>query len=95
MSNHSIENETDHENEKVDVVMSQTNYTRAEAEQLLARYNNDEVAVIRRYLGGPNGSGEVKAKPQSTNQLVYSEIRKFMDACVKDLVSTVSETEAV
>jgi hypothetical protein len=70
--------------EKVDIVLNQTNYTRAEAEQQLALHKNDEVAVIRRYL---RGSSEMTDKPKQTvaskNQLVYSEIRKFMDTCVQ------------
>ena len=87
MSNPSIENETDRENEQVDTVMSQTNYTRAEAEQLLAHYNNDEIAVIRYYLSGSSANANANTNSNqltSKNQLVYSEIRKFMDACIKN-----------
>jgi hypothetical protein len=87
MSNPGIENETDHENERVDTVMSQTNYTRTEAEQLLAHHNNDEVAVIRYYLSGSSTNTNSKQNSKqlaSKNQLVYSEIRKFMDACTKN-----------
>ena len=90
MSKPSIETETDHKNEKVDVVISQTSYTRTEAEQLLARHNNDEVAVIRYYLSGSsekNANANANANSKqlaSKNQLVYSEIRKFMDACTKN-----------
>jgi hypothetical protein len=92
MSKPSIETETDNKNEKVDVVMSQTSYTRTEAEQLLARHNNDEVAVIRYYLSGSseknanaNANSNSNSKQlASKNQLVYSEIRKFMDACTKN-----------
>lgn len=88
MSKPSIETETDHKNEKIDVVMSQTSYTRTEAEQLLARHNNDEVAVIRYYLSGSsekNANANSNSKQlASKNQLVYSEIRKFMDACTKN-----------
>ena len=87
MSNPSIENETDRENEQVDTVMSQTNYTIAEAEQLLSHYNNDEIAVIRYYLSGSSANANANTNSNqltSKNQLVYSEIRKFMDACIKN-----------
>ena len=85
MSNPSIETETDHENERVGTVMSQTNYTRTEAEQLLARHNNDEIAVIRYYLSGSSANANTNSNQlTSKNQLVYSEIRKFMDACTKN-----------
>jgi hypothetical protein len=80
--------------ERVDIVLNQTNYTRTEAEQQLALHKNDEVEVIRRYLRGSSDITD-NANPQhqhlhqqqqqlaSKNQLVYSEIRKFMDACVQ------------
>lgn len=71
---------------KVTVILSQTEYTEEEARAHLERNNNDEVAVIRYYLTGsaaPKGAAKT-SQPTSKNQLVYTEIRKFMDAaCVK------------
>jgi hypothetical protein len=77
--------------EKVDIILNQTSYTQAEAEQLLALHNNDEVAVIRYYLTGSSektDKPDQKQKLTSKNQLVYTEIRKFMDACKNtDIIS--------
>jgi hypothetical protein len=77
--------------EKVDIILNQTSYTQAEAEQLLALHNNDEVAVIRYYLTGSSektDKPDQKQKLTSKNQLVYTEIRKFMDACSKNKIYT-------
>lgn len=70
---------------KVNVIMNQTEYTEEEARAHLAHHNNDEIAVIRYYLTGSAAPKDTEKANQLTskNQLVYSEIRKFMDACVK------------
>jgi hypothetical protein len=70
---------------KINVILSQTDFTEQEAREHLARHNNDEIAVIRYYLtGSATKSDTANLKPViSKNQLIYSEIRKFMDACVK------------
>ena len=70
---------------KVNVIMNQTEYTEEEARAHLAHHNNDEIAVIRYYLTGSAAPKDASKANQVTskNQLVYSEIRKFMDACVK------------
>jgi hypothetical protein len=70
---------------KVNVILNQTEYTEEEARVHLARYNNDEIAVIRYYLTGSADPKDATKASQVTskNQLVYTEIRKFMDTCVK------------
>lgn len=72
--------------EKITLIMGQTNYTFEEASELLKIQNNDEIAVIREYLGSKNNEAiELKSKPviKSKNQLIYKEIRDFMDGCKK------------
>lgn len=70
---------------KVNIILNQTEYNEEEARSQLALHNNDEIAVIRYYLtGSANPVDKTKVNPvTSKNKLVYSEIRKFMDACVK------------
>jgi hypothetical protein len=73
------------EAEKISIIISQTDYTEDQAREYLLRYDNDEISVIRYYLTGseyPTAKHEAIAR--SKNQLVYSEIRKFMDACSKN-----------
>jgi len=80
---------------KIDIIMGQTDYGAEEARKLLAETNGDEIAVIRMYLGLPppsdttnnnnRSSSNNVAAPKSKNQLIYQEIRKFMDGCKEDI----------
>ena len=75
------------EAEKITTITSQTDYTEDQAREYLLRYNNDEIAVIRYYLTGSEYPPAIKNETvgtRSKNQLVYSEIRKFMDSCSKN-----------
>lgn len=69
--------------------MGQTDYTVNEAELKLKAKNYDEIAVMREYLVSGNTTSKsnhaaaVMEQKQSKNQLIYSEIRKFMDGCAK------------
>ena len=58
----------------VDLICSQTNYTPEEASRYLASLK-DPVAVIRAYLCAT----PTAEKEKNANQLVYSEISKFME----------------
>jgi hypothetical protein len=72
---------TAEQEEKITLIMGQTNYTFEEASELLKIQNNDEFAIIRDYLGiAPPSS---KNESGSKNQLIYKEIRNFMDGCKK------------
>jgi len=64
---------------KIDTIMGQTDYCAEEAHRLLVAANGDEIAVIRAYLG--LAATCVNDSHKSTNQLIYQEIRKFMDGC--------------
>ena len=73
------------EDEKINTITSQTDYTEDQAREYLLRYNNDEIAVIRYYLTGSEyPAARYETSTRSKNQLVYSEIRKFMDSCSKN-----------
>ena len=73
--------------------MGQTNYSADDASVKLKLKNYDEIAVIREYLGS-TGDSTINETPSSStttttttttskNQLIYAEIRKFMDGCVR------------
>jgi len=83
MSNETSTTNTNTE-EKINIIMGQTSYTIDEAQKHLLKNNNDELAVIRFYLTGSAKKPETSKVPISKNQLIYSEIRKFMDGCVKN-----------
>lgn len=63
-------------NHLIEVVMRQTTYTREEAIEKLKKFKGEPVDVIREFMGI-----EVKPKntPATTNQMIFSEIRNFMD----------------
>lgn len=69
--------------EKIATILNQTEYTEEQARAYLQEYDNDEIAVIRYYLTGSACKVVSSKAVTSKNQLVYSEIRKFMDGCVK------------
>ena len=87
--------------EKIALIIGQTDYTADEAELKLKAKNYDEISVIREYLVSGNNaanSNRIVDQKQSKNQLIYSEIRKFMDTCVKvdaDKVDNVDNVENV
>ena len=63
-------------NHLIEVVMRQTTYTREEAIVKLKKFKGEPVDVIREFMGI-----EVKTKntPSTTNLMIFSEIRNFMD----------------
>ena len=80
---------------KIETIMCQTNYTETEAMQLLVDNGNDEIRVIRKYLGISDTLtiGEENTKPKSKNQLIYQEIRTFMDGCSKTKINELGGPE--
>ena len=54
----------------MDIIISQTNYTKEEATELLEKYNGDYMAVIKHYLG----IQPKKAPVNSVNQEIYKFI---------------------
>lgn len=71
----------------IKMVMSQTNYTRETAREMLKKHNNDAMNVIREYLN-PNYIFENKQKLQnentSLNQRVFKQFRTFLDDAYKE-----------
>ena len=61
----------------IDVVKRQTTYTTQEAMEKLKEHSGEPVSVIKEFMGIKNTK---KEKPLKTpNQMVFSEIRSFMD----------------
>ncbi len=59
--------------EKIGILMRQTNYDEETAEKMLEKHNYDVTKCIKEYLGVPE---KQPAKKMSVNQQIYSEIRK-------------------
>ena len=68
--------------EQVSMIMRQTNYDTATAEQKLSEHNNDVTAVIRSYLN-PGKVNKPCTTRLSVNQQIYKEIRCMMDDAAK------------
>ena len=66
--------------EKIAIVLRQTTYTETEARERLEEQDWDSEKVIRLYLcGEPLQQEATKAKP-SLNQMMFTEIRHYMDS---------------
>jgi hypothetical protein len=65
--------------EFIEQVCRQTDYSRDLAISKLAEYEQDVVKVVREYLTGSSIKKEVVKKMTSVNQQIYKEIRTMMD----------------
>ena len=65
--------------EFIEQVCRQTDYSRDLAISKLAEYEQDVVKVVREYLTGSSIKKEVVKKMTSVNQQIYTEIRTMMD----------------
>jgi len=61
----------------INIVMRQTTYTSEEALGRLRAHKGDPISVIKEFMG--SGAKFVDGKEKSTNQMIFSEIRTFMD----------------
>jgi hypothetical protein len=67
--------------EKVEMILRQTDYTEEEAKNKLKEFNYDNIQVVKSYLGIP----EKKAPPIKTvNQEIYKQIRYKLDSTMRD-----------
>ena len=66
------------ENEKVEIIMRQTNYDKDLATKKLLEWDNNYMNVIREYMN-PSFQNKKVGKKKSIQQNVISEIRNFMD----------------
>ncbi len=62
----------------IKIIISQTNYTRDEAEMKYNEWEGDYMAVIKEYLN-PNFQKKKCTKKKTVNQQMMTEIREFMD----------------
>ncbi len=62
----------------IGIVMRQTTYSFKEAAIKLQEFNGEPVDVIKDFMGATNTKIK-KEPPKTTNQMVFSEIRNFMD----------------
>jgi hypothetical protein len=68
-------------NKYLQIVMSQTNYTKEEALNKLQLYNCDYIKVIREYMEIPDKNAP---KVKSVNQEIFKQIRTTLDSSMKE-----------
>jgi len=67
--------------EKVEMVLRQTDYTQEEAKNKLIEFNYDPIQVVKNYLG----ITEKKEPPVKTvNQEIYKQIRYKLDSNMRE-----------
>ena len=64
--------------EALNIITSQTDYTRELAQEKYEEWNGDYISVIKEYLN-PNFQKKKSTKKMSVNQKMMNEIRNFMD----------------
>ena len=82
--------ETSNIDDKIQIIMRQTNYNEIVGREKLIKFNFDEISVIKDYLG-------IVDKPnitvKSVNQTIYKEIRSYLDSSLKDYHKRVDNGE--
>jgi hypothetical protein len=82
--------ETDQIDEKVQIILRQTDYTEEVALNKLRENNFDEILTIKDYFG----ITEKKAPPiKSVNQAIYKQLRSHLDSSMKDYRDRVEKGE--
>ena len=66
----------------LDVIMRQTDYDQATAQQKMVEHDNDVMKVIREYMA-PAKPTKICTTKLSVNQQIYKEIRGMMDDAAK------------
>ena len=84
--------ETEKIEEKIQVILRQTDYSPEIAREKLAEYGYNEQNVIRAYFG-------IKEKPKekpikSVNQAIYKQLRGHLDGAMKDYRERADRGEA-
>jgi len=69
-------------NENIDIVLRQTNYTKEIAIQKLQEHNNNTINVIKEYMGVK--PAEKKTPVKSLNQEIYRQIRLKLDTSMDE-----------
>ena len=82
--------ETSKIDEKVELILRQTNYTKDEALEKLKESNFDEVKVIKGYFGIPDKKNQTI---HSINQEIYKQIRYRLNSNMRDYQERVEKGE--
>ena len=73
--------ETEELDNKIQIIMRQTNYTYKESKQKLQDYQYNEIKVIKSFMGIPD---KKETPVKSINQEIYRQIRYRLDASMSE-----------
>ena len=82
LDKHDIPDLNEKNNQDIDIVLRQTNYTKEVAIQKLEEHNNNAINVIKEYMGVK--PTEKKAPIKSLNQEIYKQIRLKLDTSMDE-----------
>ena len=71
------------DDEQINMIMRQTDYTKEISEQKLKEHNNDIMSVMREYMGPSKIGSKPASSKFSVNQQIFKEIRGMMDDASK------------
>jgi hypothetical protein len=69
--------------QKIEQILSQTNYSQEEILKKLEENDGDAISVIREYMGIKKKSESNKIKSNQLNQEIYRQIRRTLDDSMK------------
>jgi len=67
--------------DKIQIIIRQTEYSEEEAREKLTQFNFNEISVIKDYLGITEK--KTSAPIKSINQAIYKQLRNYLDKPVK------------
>jgi hypothetical protein len=71
--------------EKIQIILRQTDYTKEVAEEKLKEFNCNEIDVIKNYFGiNKKKETQPNVNPINVNQEIYKQLRTYLDASMKE-----------
>jgi hypothetical protein len=80
--------------EKIQMILRQTNYTEQEARMKLEEFYDDPIVVIKDFLGIPSKESQTR-NVTSINQEIYKQLRYKLDNSMRDYQNRKSEDKKV
>jgi Glu-tRNA(Gln) amidotransferase subunit E-like FAD-binding protein len=80
--------------EKIQMILRQTNYTEEEARNKLEEYNDEPILVIKDFLGIPLKESQTRPV-RSINQEIYKQLRYKLDHSMRDYQNRKREDKKV
>ena len=87
------EKHEERKNAIIELVMRQTNYSKEIASEKLSQWDNNYLHVIKEYMDPDFQKEKIVNKSNTKNQMIYGEIRNFMDDVNKQQIQRKRQAE--